>query len=91
MKKKLCLFSILFFTIIILCGCGNKKAITTRDFKNITEQSGLDTIDAMDQIESQSIKEVTLAYNDDYKLESMIRSKLYQKGFDLDEIKRNID
>ena len=28
---------------------------------------------------------------DDYKLESVIRSKLYQKGFELDEIKRNID
>lgn len=28
---------------------------------------------------------------DDYKLESYIRSKLYAKGFDLDEIKRNID
>ena len=28
---------------------------------------------------------------DDYKLESYIRSKLYSKGFDLDEIKRNID
>ena len=28
---------------------------------------------------------------DDYKLESLIRSKLYAKGFDLDEIKRNID
>lgn len=28
---------------------------------------------------------------DDYKLESLIRSKLYSKGFDLDEIKRNID
>lgn len=28
---------------------------------------------------------------DDYKLESVIRSKLYQKGFDLDEIKRNIN
>ena len=69
MKKKLCLFGILFFTIIILCGCGNKKAITTRDFKNITEQSGLDTYDAMDQVVGESIKEVTLAYNDDYKLE----------------------
>ncbi len=28
---------------------------------------------------------------DDYKLEAYIRSKLYAKGFDLDEIKRNID
>ena len=28
---------------------------------------------------------------DDYKLESLIRSKLYAKGFDLDEIKRNIN
>ena len=28
---------------------------------------------------------------DDYKLEAYIRSKLYSKGFDLDEIKRNID
>ena len=28
---------------------------------------------------------------DDYKLESYIRSKLYSKGFNLDEIKRNID
>lgn len=27
---------------------------------------------------------------DDYKLESIIRNKLYLKGFDLDEIKRNI-
>ncbi|MBR2603598.1 MAG: RecX family transcriptional regulator [Bacilli bacterium] len=27
---------------------------------------------------------------DDYKLEAFIRSKLYSKGFDLDEIKRNI-
>lgn len=28
---------------------------------------------------------------DDYKLDVFIRSKLYAKGFDLDEIKRNID
>lgn len=27
---------------------------------------------------------------DDYKLESFIRNKLYSKGFDLDEIKRNV-
>ena len=76
MKKKLCLIGVLFLTIIVLCGCGNKKAITTRDFKNITEQSGLDTIDAIDQVVGESIKEVTLAYNDDYKLEFYVLDSL---------------
>ena len=44
----------------------------------------------------EGIKEYNKLYNkykdkyDDYKLEAFIRSKLYSKGFDLDEIKRNI-
>ena len=44
-----------------------------------------------------SIKEYTKLYNkyskkyDGYKLESILREKMYLKGFDLDEIKRNID
>ena len=29
-------------------------------------------------------------YND-YELENIIRTKLYQKGYDLNEIKKNID
>ena len=44
----------------------------------------------------EGIKEYNKLYNkykdkyDDYKLEAFIRSKLYSKGFDLDEIIRNI-
>lgn len=69
MKKKIILLSTFLFVAIFLTGCGNKKAITTRDFKNITEQSGFSTIDTKDQFEENSIIEATLAYNLDYKIE----------------------
>ncbi len=69
MKKKFLLFSLLLFGLLMLTGCGNKKAITTHDFKNITEQSGFSTIDAKDQFDETSVVEATLAYNDDYKIE----------------------
>ena len=68
MKKFL---SIIFLVLVLfmVSGCGNKKVITTREFKNITEQNGLSVLDAIDQFDSDVIKEATLAYNDDYKLE----------------------
>lgn len=68
-KKKLVLFSFMVCFVLLLCGCGSKKAITTRDFKNITEQSGFSTMDVKDQFDSNVIVEGTLAYTDDYKLE----------------------
>lgn len=69
MKRKIILFGIILVFLFTLVGCGNKKAITTREFKNITEQSGFSTVDAKDQFEGESIKEATLAINNDYKIE----------------------
>ena len=34
---------------------------------------------------------ILLSKYDNYELENILRNKLYQKGYDLNEIKKNID
>ena len=72
MKKKIIFFSLLLVSVFMITGCGNKKAISTREFKNITEQDGLTTVDVKDQFSDESVVEATIAHNDDIKLEFYI-------------------
>lgn len=72
MKKKILFLGLLLVSIFMITGCGNKKAISTREFINITEQDGLTTVDVKDQFSDESVVEATIAYNDDYKLEFYI-------------------
>lgn len=69
MKKKIILFSMFFIVLMILTGCGSKKAITTKEFINITENNGYVIVDAKDQFDYDYIKEATIAKEDDYQLE----------------------
>ena len=69
MKKKIIFFSFLLLSIFMITGCGNKKVISTREFKNITEQDVLTTVDVKDQFSDESVVEATIAHNDDIKLE----------------------
>ena len=59
----------LFIMLLFLTGCGNKKAITTNDFINVTESNGYKIIDAKDQFDYDYIKEATIAVKDEYKME----------------------
>ena len=72
MKKKILFLGLFLVSIFMITGCGNKKAVSTREFINITEQDGLTTVDVKDQFSDESVVEATIAYNDDYKLEFYI-------------------
>ena len=69
MKKRFMLFSALFVFTIFLTGCGNKKAISTSEFINITKSNGFEIVDAKDQFDEDMVLEATLAVGDDYKIE----------------------
>ena len=71
MKKKGILFGALCLVMLFLVtGCGNKKAITTSDFKSKAEKAGYQTADVYNQYkEFGYVKEATVATKDGYQVE----------------------
>ena len=53
-----------FLILLILTGCGNKKVITTNDFKDITSNYGCASTDVLSQYAAYPyVKEATIAQN----------------------------
>ncbi|WP_462424861.1 hypothetical protein ABF215_11785 [Fusobacterium sp. THCT13E1] len=61
--------AVLIFTII---GCGNKKAMTARDFENKMGKNGYEVINITSQYPSKAIKDVLIAGKDGYQIEFFI-------------------
>ena len=75
---------------IRLCNYFIEQGYNKSDIEEILNNKNLSNIE-------QGIKEYNKLYNkyskklEGYELENIIRNKLYQKGYDLNEIKKNID
>ena len=73
-----------------LCNYFIEQGYNKSDIEEILDNKNLSNIE-------QGIKEYNKLYNkyskklEGYELENIIRNKLYQKGYDLNEIKKNID
>lgn len=71
LRKRIFFVSMMFIMLLFLTGCGNKKAITTKDFINITESNGYKIVDAKDQFDYDYIKGATVAIKVEYQIEFM--------------------
>lgn len=70
MKKKIVLFSVIFSLLLILTGCGNKKAITPQEFVSIAQANNYNVSDATNQFSGYGqVREVKIASNYDYQIE----------------------
>ena len=70
MKKKIVLFSVIFCLLLVLTGCGNKKAITPQEFTSIAQANNYNVSDATNQFSDYSqVREVKIARNNDYQIE----------------------
>lgn len=68
-KKKIILVGVLFSMLLILTGCGNKKALTTEEFTNLANENGFTISDATSQFTDSYVSKATLALKDGYQIE----------------------